>query len=279
MLRLYGVSGIVLFFSQIFVSMRTSYTILMVLIILDASTRIFTAIKCKRICSKELSKFAPKVIAYTLTIVTVKLLEVILDPLVTTNILSEITLAFLAIKESISILENLTLLGVPLPSNIVPVLIKSLKIPALTVMLENSTKKEREFSDIDCMISYQITTSKDEDMRVFLEIRHDACKSLIDQIMIISENAIDNPDLLFYKVISLVEVTFSETNKKYDEEKIPIKYKENFFLGNECKKDEFIEEMKIICSSDETISKKKEQIVDNIIIRLYQLINDALKGA
>ena len=280
LLKIYGFSGVLGFLSKIFTSMQTSYIILLVLIILDTFTGIYTAIKYKRFSSVGLRKSTKKIITYTLSIITVKLLETILDPIVTTIMLSQIVIAFLAITEGISILENLTLLGVPIPSNILPLLIKTLKIPGLNSLLEHSNQKKKDFSaidDIDDIINYQIPTFEDKYMRIFLKIKYDAWKSVINQITLIDETTNDNPDILFCKILSLVELGLNDMNKRWAEEKIPTKYIENFSQEHQPKSDKCLEKLKITCYSEKTTREKKDQIIDCIIITLYQTIIDARK--
>lgn len=278
LLKIYGVSGILGFLSEIFATVHTSYIILLVLIILDTLTGISTAIKYKKFCSRGLCKATKKVMTYTISIITVRLLETILDPLIATTMLSQIIVAFLAVTECVSILENLALLGVPIPPNILPLLIKGLKIPGLNTILENSEEKKKEFSDIDDIINYQIPTFEDKNMRTFLEIRYDVWKSIITQIMLIDETTNDNPDILFYKVLSLVELGLIEMNKKWAEEKIPTKYIKNFSDKNQSKVDKCLEKLKLTCYSEKTTKEKKDQIIDCIVIILYQTIIDARKS-
>lgn len=277
-ITIYGASGILGFLSEIFTNMQTSYFILLVLILLDTFTGIFTAIKYKRFSSKGLRKFTKKITTYALCVITIRLLETILGPLIITNMLSQIIIAFLAITESVSILENLNLLGVPIPAAILPLLIKNLKIPGLNTMLENSKDKEKEFSNIDDILNYQIPTFEGRYMRTFLEIKYDTWKSIINQIMIIDDTPNDNPDILFYKILSLVELGLKDMKKKWVGEKIPTKYIKNFSQNDQAKVDEFLEKLKITCYSEKTIREKKDKIIDCIVIISYQMIIDARKS-
>ncbi|MGH4124502.1 MAG: phage holin family protein [Clostridium sp.] len=277
LLKIFGVSGILGFLCEIFNSMQTSYIILLVLIILDTITGISTAIKYKRFSSTGLRKATKKIITYSLCVITVRLLETILNSLITTTMLSQIIIAFLAITESVSILENLILLGVPIPSNILPILIKTLNIPGLNAMLITSKDKHSEFSDIDDIINYQIPAFEDKYIRNFLEIKCDVMKSTINQIILIDETTNDNPDILFYRILSTVELGLKDMNKKWSEEKIPIKYIENFSKINQPNVDKCLEKLKVICYSSKTTKEKKTQIIDCIVIILYQTIIDARK--
>ena len=171
-LKIYGSTGVLGVFCELFTSIQISYTILLILIIIDTITGICTAIKYKRFSSTGLRKAAKKIITYTLCILTVQLLETILRPLFTATMLSQLIIAYLAITESFSIMENLTLLGAPIPSNILPILITTLKIPAISSPIVDTTKVNIDnFSNIDDMIDYQIPAFEDKYIRYFLEIK------------------------------------------------------------------------------------------------------------
>ena len=187
LLKLYGILGMLGFCTEIFMGMETSYIILLVLIILDTFTGVATSIKYKRFSSIGLRKCIRKIITYAVCVITVRLLELILIPIVITTLLSKIIIIFLAFTESVSILESLTLLGLPLPTNFLPLLIKTLKIPVLKNMLEESRDKDKEFSDIQYIINSQIIYLDNIYMKKFLKIRYDVCKYIIDQIMFIDE--------------------------------------------------------------------------------------------
>jgi toxin secretion/phage lysis holin len=277
LLKKYEVSGILGFLCEIFTSMQTPYIILLLLIILDTVTGISTAIKYKRFSSTGLRKATKKIITYTLCLITVRLLETTLNPLVTTAMLSEIIMAFLAITESVSILENLILLGVPIPSNILLVLIKNLNVPGLNTMLETSLDKHSGISDIDDIINYQIPDFEDKYMRSFLEIKCNVMKSIINQIMLINETTNDNPDILFYKILSSIELGVNDMNKKWVSEKIPIKLIKSFSDINQPKVDKCLEKLKISCYSGRTTKDIKDEIIDCIVVIIYQTIIDAHK--
>ncbi|HEY5562661.1 MAG TPA: phage holin family protein [Clostridiaceae bacterium] len=269
-----GVLGVFAFICDIFTDFQTSSIILLMLIILDTFTGISTAIKYKRFSSTGLRKLLKKITTYALSIITIRLLEIILDPIIITTLLSQIIVAFLAITECISILENLTLLGVPLPSNILPFLIKPLKIQVLNNMLENFKDKDKEFSDIEYIIKCQINNLDNPYLKDFLEIRYNAYKSIIKQIMLIDDACI-NLDILFLKVVSFVDLTLENTNKIYKVKNFENKYIERFSKNNKSTKEKFIEKLKIICYSDKTTAEKKDKLIDDIILVIYQSIIDA----
>lgn len=277
-LKIYGSTGILGIFCELFTSIQTSYTVLLMLIIIDTITGICTALKYKRFSSTGLRKAAKKIITYTLCILTVELLETILKPLFTTTMLSQIIIAYLAVTESFSIMENLTLLGAPMPSNILHILITTLKIPGVNSSVVDTSKVEyNKFSNIDDIIDYQIPAFEDKYIRRFLEIKCGVMKNIINQIMIINETTNDNPDILFYKILSILELGLSDMNKKWIEEKIPTKFLENYSKVNQPKVDRCLEKLKISCYSKKTIKEKKDEIIDCFLVILYQTIIDARK--
>ena len=274
LLQMYGIISVIGVFFQTFIGMQNSYIILLVLIILDTFTGIATALKYEKFSSTGLRKFIRKVITYTLSMITVRLLEIILNPIVITTILSNMIIAFLAITESLSILENLTLLGVPLPPNILILIIRRLNIPILNTILENVTSKEKQFSDMDYILKCEIDNLNNEYVKIFFKIRYNICKSIIKQIMHI-DDANENKDILLYKVESFVELAINNANKNYVEKNIPANYIEIFSKNDQCTMFEFLEKLKITCCSEKNIREKKKILIDDIIIIIYKSISDA----
>ncbi|MCJ7689096.1 MAG: phage holin family protein [Clostridiaceae bacterium] len=278
LIKIYGLFGILGFSLQVFTGMQSSYIILLTLIALDTFTGIAVALRYKRFSSTGLRKFIRKVITYTLSMITVRLLEIILNPIIITTMLSKIIIAFLAITESLSILENLTLLGVPLPPNILILLIKRLKIPILDAMVENSNNKDEDFYDMDYIINSQIDNISDKYIKIFLKIRYDAFKSLINQIILIDETN-NNSDIFFYEIVSYVELSLNNVSKEYTKKNIPVNYIEMFSKNNHSTTFDFLEKLKITCCcSEKTIKEKKNKLIDDIIIIMYQSIFEARKN-
>ena len=81
----------------------------------------------------------------------------------------------------------------------------------------------------------------------------------------------------FIKFYPYVELGLNDMNKKWTEEKIPTKYIKNFSKVNQSKVDKCLEKLKITCYSKKTTKEKKDQIIDCIVIILYQTIIDARK--
>lgn len=242
---------------------------------IDTFTGMTVAIKYKKFSSKGLSKFIKKIITYTVSIMTVRLLEMGVMSLVKTTILSQIMIAFLALTETVSTLENLALLGVPIPGNFISFLFGNLKIPQLNTMLKTEHHNVRNISDIEELIKYQIPTFGDKYMRRLLEISFEAWKDIVLQINnICSEKMQDSNEIIYYKLMALIELEFKEMKELWKEEKIPQAYIDRFYLCHQPKMERWLNKIRYICFSEETIERKKEQLTDGVRTILYQTILD-----
>ena len=116
------------------------------------------------------------------------------------TILSEIMVTFLSAIETFSVLDNLALLGVPIPANLVTILIKNLKIPGLSQMLKAGVGGEKGLQEIDEMLKYQIPTFQEANIRQLLQIRCEVWRNVALQINSLTPgNNGNQKDLLFYK--------------------------------------------------------------------------------
>lgn len=271
-------SGIMGLICEYFGNIRLSAIILLGLLFLDTTTGATAAIKFKRFNSRGLQKFIKKVLTYGLCILTVRLLEVGVLSLVKTTLLSQITVAYLIITEAISILENLTTLGVPLPSNFIPYLLNYLKIPGFKNGFNLYRDIEKDISEIEDMIKYQIPMFHDEQIRILLKIKFEVWKGVTIHINnLLKERDAQNPELTFYKVMSQIEMGFKEMEGEWKAQDISPEYIVQFNAGHQPKVDQWLQKVKDICFSTVPIQKKKEQIIDSMVTILYQTIMDALK--
>ncbi|MDK2799273.1 MAG: hypothetical protein PWP27_2320 [Clostridiales bacterium] len=278
LMEIFYLSGIIGIISQFLGELETSYIILLALLILDTVTGMVVAIRHRRFSSRGLAKLLKKVIPYTVSIITVRLLEIGMLPLFETTILSEVMIAFLQITEAVSILENLTLLGVPIPSNFITILLNHLKIPGLDKVLEASRKNEQDISDIDEMIKYQIPTFECQYVRKLLEIKFQVCKSIALQIKNqLKEKDEDNHELMYYKTMAFIELGFKEMQEQWKEEKILQQYIDELHKIHYYKVNRWLQKVRAICYSQQSLEEKKEQLIDGLIIVLYQAILDARK--
>jgi toxin secretion/phage lysis holin len=276
MIFFFGITG---FLAEIIGSIKTSYIILLVLVTIDTIAGIIRAIKLRKFSSSGLLKLSKKVILYTITIMTVRLLEMSIDNIFKTTMLSQIMTAYLNITEAISILENLTFLGAPIPSNIIHILTNTLNLPWLNTALENRKNNELNISEIDDIIKYQLPTFDNDCVRKMLQIKFEVWKSIAEQInYAFEDNDTDNKDLIYFKVMSLIEMGFKEREEKWKEEDIPEQCIKQFMKWHQPQIDKWLLKVKTICYTDEPLTTKKEQIIDSIIVFLYQTVVNARKS-
>jgi len=277
--EIWCVSGILGIVSKFLGSIEMSYIILLILLVIDTATGMAAAVKYRRFSSRGLCKFTKKAITYTTSIITVKLLEIGVVSLVKTDLLSHLMVAFLQITETISILENLTILGVPIPSNFIKVLINHLKIPGLENALKMSRSEDKNIDDIDEMIKYQLPAINNQHIRNLLEIKLDVWKTIAYQIQhTMQGEQNDQGELLYYKILFFVETGFQEIKERWKEEKIPSEYIDKFYKKHQPRVDRWLQKAKSICYSNETVQVKKQLVIDSLLVMLYQTVLDAHKN-
>ncbi len=275
LMELCCISGIVSIVVRFLGGLELSYVILLVLLTIDTTTGMATAVKYNRFSSRGLSKFIKKVITYTVCIITVRLLEIGVLTLVETTMLSQIMLAVLEVTETVSILENLALLGVPIPSNFVAFLLQHLKIPGLDKVISQNQNRSRELSEIEDIIKYQIPSFDNENIRSMLEINFKIWKKTAQQIdHILREKDNDNYELIYYKMMAQIELAVKERDDEWKREGIARLYIDKFHMCNDNKMDRLVQTMKCICFNEESIECKKEKLIEAIIAMLYQTILD-----
>ncbi|MEA4846001.1 MAG: phage holin family protein [Clostridiaceae bacterium] len=277
LLTVYLASGVIGLISEFLGVARMSYIILLILIILDTLTGVAKAIKLQHFTSKGLQRFLKKAITYTTAIITVRLLEIGILSIYETTMLSQVIAAYLIITESISVLENITVLGVPIPSNFVGVLISYIKIPGFAKMLQMGKERENDISEIDDIINYQIPAIDNEKTRRLLEIKFEVWKRILIQVDEGISDKITSDDILFYKVMSLIEIGFKEMEEQWREE-IPREHIEVFKWWHQNRVNSWLNKIYAICYSENSLYEKKEQIIESIVVILYQTIIDAQKG-
>jgi hypothetical protein len=88
----------------------------------------------------------------------------------------------------------------------------------------------------------------------------------------------DNSQLLYYRTMSLIELSLSEVEEQWEKNNIPQKYIIDFNRMHKLKVEMCTRKIRNICFSDETKESKEQQIMDSIRIIIYQTIFDAHKG-
>jgi len=262
----------------IFAPIQMAFFALLILIIIDTITGIAQAVRFKRFRSSFLRKAVNKTILYGLCIITIRLLEQGILYFFNTTVISQITLGFLIVTEVISILENLVLLGVPLPTDFLTVLLKNIKVFGLENIVRQSLQDFSESKEIDEIIHYQIPTLNNLNMRKILEIKFEVWSQIVLFIKRnIGEENINNKDILYYKIMSIIESSNKEMIEKWKDHGISESCIEKFDKWHQPRVNAFLQNLKTICYSEHNLADKKQELINSLLTLLYQTIVDAHK--
>ncbi len=271
------VSSLIGIITEAYGIIELSYIILVFFIMIDTITGIFTAIKYKRFSSRGISQLARKIVTYSLSVLTVRLLEVGIAPIYQTTILSHIFFGYLMLIEVISILENLTLLGVPIPDNLISLLIKHIRIPGINKLINKSEHNIGHYlEEIDEILTYQLPTISNVKLQHLIQI----CLSNWQRMTLQFNYALkekDSNDLIYYKVSSIIELGLMDIEKKWQEEKTSQELIKSFQSNHLNKISKYHENTKKICYLNIDLQEKKRQLINEVIILLYQMVIDARK--
>lgn len=263
----------------LFAPVQTSIIIVFIMILLDAITGIWCAMKSKRFNSRTLKKNLKKVVIYSACILTIRLVEVGALTGFETTILTQFMAGFLIITEAISILENLTILGLPIPMGYINVLFKQIRMDALEEIIRESQKEIKGLEDIEDIIYYQVPTIKSENKRKLLKIKFEAWLQVAKEIINYFDRIqdVDN-DLIYYKVISIIQVGMDEMQRNWEEGNIPAECVRNFNNWHSFRLHYWLADVKDICYRITSPNKKKDELIKKITILIYQTVLDVQKS-
>lgn len=269
-----GISILTLFFSPFYMSL----TILFILIIIDTVAGGYYAYKARRFTSKGFRKSLFKLLTYFISIFVVRLLEMGISELINTEAITNLMTSYLVVTEVLSVLRNLTLLGAPLPSGLTRIIIKQIKNQTLEELFESGNSKQEYIQEIKDMIEYQVPTVKCFYMREYLIIKLNEWAQFINIFESnFSSSGSDNEELLFHRVMNLINITIQKVSDRTTEAEIPAKYVECIDQWHRPVVERVMRSIKAICYSDEPLDKKKNLIIEKIIIGLYKTITDIQK--
>lgn len=260
-----------------FADLQTPYIVLIALILIDT---IFGTAKGKKYHSFSLKRFSIilfKLITYTASVLTVRLLEIGIASLYETSLLSQLILVYLILAEVTSILENLILLGVPIPSNFVPILLSQIKILGVHNLKNTSSEHFKQKSEIKDIIKLKIPEIKDGQLQKALLIYFNFWeKILIDIDNLFKED--ENVESIYFKLTLLVHLSINEINIQWLKEEIPSQYIMAFNEKNKTITIDLCNKIEKIFHSQNSMNSKQEQIKYLILVSIYQIYDIAKKA-
>ncbi|NLY42580.1 MAG: hypothetical protein GX066_01100 [Clostridiaceae bacterium] len=278
LLEICCISSIIGIISRFFVGLEVTFCILLVLIILDTVTGVMVALKNKRFSSRGFAKCIKKLITYSVAIMTVRLLEMGTLSIFHTSLLTRIMVAFLEVTEAFSILENLTLMDAPLPANFTSFLLEHLRIPGMEPAKKDEW--ERDIWEIEDIIENLVPMIKNEEIRRILEIKFQVWRMTAFQInhILIRDKGETNEELIYYKVLTEIELGYKEMEQKWKEARISRSTIEKYSDCWKSQEEKWLGKIKTICFSQVPMDQKREQIIDSLIVLFYKILSAVRRG-
>ncbi|MGE5473398.1 MAG: phage holin family protein [Ignavibacteriales bacterium] len=266
-------------FITLFSPIKVSFIVLIALILIDTFTGAAQACRFKRFSSNGLRKAVNKIIMYCISIITARLLEMGILYFFETFMFSQFIIGFLILTEVISIIENLVLLGVPIPKDFISLLLKNIKILGLENIIKQSIDDYLESKEIEEIINYQLPSIKNQQMRKLLEIELEGWSKIVLFIKrsIEYEKEASN-DVLYYKIMTYIETIKKESDENRREFNITKNCIEEFDKWHSQRKELFLQNIKNICYAVKEKKDKKQELVDRAMILIYQTVLDAHKS-
>ena len=129
--------------TALFSPFKISLFILISMILIDTLSGSIYAIRINKFNSKGFRRGLNKILIYFICILVVRLLEIGISPIFNTTHLTEFITGYLILTECLSALENLNLLGAPIPSGIAKIIIGNIKNNTFKqIVLDGVNKKK-----------------------------------------------------------------------------------------------------------------------------------------
>ncbi|MBK1810250.1 phage holin family protein [Clostridium sp. YIM B02505] len=265
--------------TTLFAPFKIALLVLCTMIIIDTLTGCIYAAKTKRLNSRGLRRGLNKIVVYSICILIVRLLEIGVQSIFSTTLLTEFITGYLILTESLSALENLNCLGAPLPLRIKKIILANIKNDTLRqIVIDDENKKDYndEISDIK---QYCLPNINDEKIKtVMLMMINEWTKfiNILDKELDEAEGY--SNDLILCKVLSLLEATKKTIRDIWIDQGIPKNYMERFMIYHRPRLDKYLTELEVICESSDSIEMKKKQITEKLIILMYLTVADGQKS-
>lgn len=267
-----------MFIMYIYISdLLTPYFILITLILIDTISGIAKGKKYHSFSLKRFSNLLIKIVTYTASIFTVRLLEVGIASLYETTLLSQLIIVYLILAEVTSVLENLTLLGVPIPSNFIPKLLSQIKIQGIHNLKNTADEHYKQKSEIKDIIKLQIPEIKDDQMQQSILIYFNFWEKVLTDIDSLFKED-ENIDSIYFKLTFLIHISINEINIQWLKEGIPTQYIIKINEKNKRVVADLSKKIEKILYGSHSINSKQEQVKYLILVSIYQIYDIAKKA-
>lgn len=263
----------------IFAPFKIALLILFIMIFMDTLTGCIYAFKVRRFSSGKLRRGLGKLIIYTSSIVVVRLLEIGIYEVFKTTTFTNVIISYLVLTESLSVLENLTLLGAPLPMGLKNIILSQIKNNILGVMFKNGIRNMDLLSEILDMINYQLPPIKNDKLRLFLKIKLEEWSEFIVLVskQFANYSKDENKELIYLRVTTQISFTLNKVNERCVEDSIPKSLIDSFNKIHDIRIEQMINDIRRICYEGPIVGEIREKVCERVIVYLYQNIVNAHK--
>lgn len=261
-----------------FAPFKISIIILFIMIIIDTLCGSIYAVKIKKFRSSKFKKFLPKLITYFLAVIVSRLLEIGLSELFETILITKIIIGFLTLTEAMSIMEKLTLMGVPIPSGLLNFILKAIKKLTLGDLFTEATAIQEYINEMNDMINYQVPNIHPDELQEMVLIKLEEWKRAISLIDVqFSNNETINNELLFLRLTGIATATSSLVEEKWEKAGIPADYISKVNKNHRPRVDNWTTSIKEICMNSDKLENKKKAVIEKIIVLMYLYVLDIQK--
>jgi toxin secretion/phage lysis holin len=262
----------------LFSPFKITLAALLMLIFVDNITGTIYALSINKFSSAGLRRGLKKLIIYSICILVVRLAEIGIKPFFETIYLTNSIIAYLILTEALSSLENLTLLGVALPTKLKSFILNQIQVKGLKDLIEEDNVKRDFIQEILEMLDLYFPIIKDYKIRKLLDIKFKEWAQFINVLdSEFLKSSSDNPEILYYRITNLVKATIIRINEKWTQEGIDKECIDSFNTWHKKRLSILLSDIKDICFSTEISNKKKTAIIEMVILFLYKTLTDIQK--
>lgn len=253
--------------------------VLCAMIVIDTITGSLYALSISKFSSKRFKLGLRKILLYFTCILVVRLIEIGVSGFLSMGYLTGFIGSYLILTEGFSTLENLTLLGVPLPYKIKEIIIKQLNNKDLGKFLSDGMGSKEYIQEILDMAEYHVPQTNNKDLKNVIDIM---LHEWVQFVNILNTNFYNNfnedTELVYFRVSSLINATMNRIFDRLSHEVITKEILDAFNAVQKNKINSFMNDIKNICCNSETSDRKKQQIIEKVISMLYQTLTDLQKS-
>lgn len=260
-------------------AIQTHCFIMLLLIAIDTLSGLGKAIYLNGFRASELKRIPWKMITYGAAVLSVRLMEISMQPNYEMTVLSRTLIAILILKETISIMKNLRMLGVPIPVEYLSYLAEKGKVLGLEKLFANGNGKMTQFrSDLEDLAGYPLASIEDPAFKRWLEIVNESWRKIYLNLedMYREENPAAK-EMSFHKISSILQLIDHEIQVKWRLEGLLGEKTMELRAYYEKSAAAWLEAARTVMESDMENREKRNRLMESGMVLLYQLYMEVMK--